>query len=113
MTTKQTDNAAVRLRKARRVVETQLSQMRADLEQLQVQLSTGRIEGLADSVRATDEIRQWLRIAMEMEVRLEQVNGEKNGRDGSRDINLDEARSQIGCRLDRLRRTRCPGRFPE
>lgn len=113
MKTKQSENAAARLRKARTVVETQLSQMKSDLERLHMQIRKGQIDGLADSVRATDEIRQWLRIAMEMEIRLDQVSGKSNERDAPRAINLDEARSEIGCRLDRLRRARCPGRFPE
>ncbi|WP_372614358.1 hypothetical protein [Aquicoccus sp.] len=102
-----------RLRRALEVVETQLRAMKGDLERLHRQIRAGQVSGLTDSARVTQEIRQWLRIAMEMETRLEKRSITEDRRDRPRAIDLDAARTRIGCRLDRLRRVRCPGRFPE
>ncbi|MDQ2089148.1 hypothetical protein [Marimonas arenosa] len=113
MAKQQTTPGQERLTRAIAVLETQLRSLARDLAVLHRDIRAGKLETLADAQRRSGEIRQWLGIALEMEMKLEKrgQHGRRTGAGGS--IDLDAARTQIGCRLDRLRRARCPGRFPE
>ncbi|WP_161594625.1 hypothetical protein [Marimonas lutisalis] len=113
MSSDETERNSRRLTRAVDVVETQLRAMKGDLERLHRQIKAGQVDRITDSARATQEIRQWLRIAMELEVQLAKEKSRHDGRDAPRAINLDDARSEIGCRLDRLRRTCRAGRVSE
>ncbi|WP_152492108.1 MULTISPECIES: hypothetical protein [unclassified Roseovarius] len=87
-------------------LEAQLADMRADLEALYSQIREGKFEDLRNATRATSEIRQWLRIAIEAETQLEKRREKELGVAGAYALDLDEARESIGCRLARLRRAR-------
>ncbi|PIE14421.1 MAG: hypothetical protein CSA70_01290 [Rhodobacterales bacterium] len=118
MQVKDPKDGTSRLAAAIAAVEGQLLEMKEDLEELHHQVRMGKLGRLKDAQKTTAEIRQWLKIALETEVRLEQRRAKENARsvrdNGSvGDIDLDAARTSIGCRLDRLRRTRCPGCIPE
>lgn len=91
----------------------QLRDIMADMEAKQDALRDGEGKDTAESRKLMGEIRGWMKIAIETEARIEERRKEDQGI--ARDYALDfaEARSEIGCRLDRLRRARCPGRFPE
>ncbi|MDR9393583.1 MAG: hypothetical protein RI571_04570 [Roseovarius sp.] len=88
----------------------QLAEMREELEERYKQIRAGNFSGLEDSKTAVADIRQWLRIALEAEVQLEKRRKQEQGLAGGYGIDFDAARAEVGCRLDRLRRSRCPGR---
>lgn len=91
-------------------LERQLNDMRADLEILQEKIRAGDLEELKNSTRAISDIRQWLKIAIEAEANLNERNKRDKGIVHDYALDFDTARTSIGCRLDRLRRARCPGR---
>ncbi|MFN3209702.1 MAG: hypothetical protein ACE369_12035 [Roseovarius sp.] len=87
-------------------LEKQLSEMRADLEEIYAQIKQGQFEELKDARRVTSDIRQWLKIAIEAEAEIERRREKELGITHAYAIDLDEARDSIGCRLARLRRAR-------
>ena len=91
-------------------LERQLSDMRVELEAIYRRIRDGEHDELKNANRATSEIRQWLKIAIEAEARLETRRKHAKGIVNDYALDLSEARSSICCRLDRLRRARCPGR---
>ena len=113
MAIEQTPSEGDRLKQAISVLEKQLRALARDLAVLHREVRSGNIAALDDAQRRTQDIRQWLGIALEMEMRLETHRQYGRGHETAGAIDLDEARSQIGCRLDRLRRARCPNRVPE
>ena len=87
-------------------VERQLRDMRGDLEDLQTKLKTNDYDDLPTTKLLRTEIRQWLKLAIEAEVHLEQRKKTETGIAGGYALDLDAARDSIGGRLDRLRRAR-------
>ena len=112
MTEEQKRPEAERLTEAVSVLETQLRSIAQDLAELHRRIREGHLSDLADAQRRTAEIRQWLGMALEMEIQLEKNRKNERGR-AARPLDLVAARDKIGCRLDRLRRVRCPNRIPE
>ena len=92
------------LQRAIRTVEEQLLSMKDDLEDLNRRVRHGEFDALKDSTKITTEIRQWLRIATEMEAKLAERRKTEEGIVNGYALDLDAARTQIGCRLSRLRR---------
>ena len=115
MTSNRSDDPMARLANAVNAVEVQLMAMVADLEEMHRKIISGALLRDGDlgyeTARKTQAIREWLRIAKEVEMRFEKRDSRHGGGHGPA-TDLDEARTQVGCRLDRLRRARCPGRFP-
>ena len=93
-------------------LERQLADMREDLEQLYERIRAGEFEELKNATKATAEIRQWLKIAIEAEATLEKRNKHDKGIVHDYAIDFSAARDQIGSRLDRLRRVRHAGGLP-
>ncbi len=93
-------------------LERQLADMREELEALYVRIRAGELNELKNATRATSEIRQWLKIAIEAEAQLEKRRREYRGIAHGFAFDLDAARDQIGGRLDRIRRARCAGPVP-
>lgn len=113
MTTDQISAGAERLSRAIATVERQLGMLTREMAALHSQIRAGNAQGLKQQSQFVEDIRQWLSIAYELEKRLEKSGTIRGDRDAPKSIDLDDARHQIGCRLDRLRRARCPGRFSE
>ncbi|WP_085890348.1 hypothetical protein [Roseovarius litorisediminis] len=93
-------------------LERQLADMKEDLEAIYDKIRAGDLSELKEANKATAEIRQWLKIAIEAEAQLEKRRKHEKGIVHDFALDFDDARAQIGCRLDRLRRARCPGRVP-
>jgi hypothetical protein len=91
-------------------LERQLSDMRGELLKLYDRIQSGDVEDLKNATRATSEIRQWLKIAIEAEAHLEKRRKQEKGIVNDYALDLSEARVAVCGRLDRLRRARCPGR---
>ena len=94
-------------------LERQLADMRDDLEEIYVKIRDGEFDKLKDATKATAEIRQWLKIAIEAEATLEKRNRDQKGIVHDYALDFEAARDSIGCSLDRLRRARSAGRIPE
>ena len=86
-------------------LERQLADMKQDLEALYLKIRAGDLDELRNATKATAEIRQWLKIAIEAEATLEKRNKQTTGIVHDYALDMDAARESIGCRLDRLRRT--------
>ncbi|MGR3460664.1 MAG: hypothetical protein ACU0AX_11890 [Roseovarius sp.] len=93
-------------------LEEQLADMRGELEALYRRIRAGDLDELKNATRATTEIRQWLRIAIEMEAQLEKRRQHERGIVHGYAIDFDAARVEIRCRMDRLARVRCRGGIP-
>ena len=61
-----------------RSLERQLADMRHELEAKYERLRAGDLSHLKDGAKATAEIRQWLKIALEAEVQLEKHRKKEN-----------------------------------
>lgn len=90
-------------------LERQLADMRQDLEALYLKIRAGDLDELKNATKATAEIRQWLKIAIEAEATLEKRNKQQKGIVYDYALDFDAARDSVGCRLDRLRRARHAG----
>ena len=93
--------------------KAQLVRAIAALNQLSLRIDAGTVGPKSEASKVFGDIRDWLKIAHEMELRLEKFEQERGGREcgtGSA-LDLAEARTTIGGRLDRLRRSGCPGCF--
>ncbi|PVA10580.1 hypothetical protein DC366_06660 [Pelagivirga sediminicola] len=93
-------------------LERQLRGMCEDLEALSEQVRAQQFDDIKSQSRILGDIRQWLKMAIEAETQLEQRKKKEQGIVNGYALDMDAARDSIGCRLDRLRRARCPGRFP-
>ena len=91
-------------------LERQLADMKEELEALYLKIRAGELDELKNATKTTAEIRQWLKIAIEAEATLEKRNKQQKGIVHDYALDFEDARHSIGCRLDRLRRARCPGR---
>ncbi|UYV38835.1 hypothetical protein N4R57_07345 [Rhodobacteraceae bacterium D3-12] len=113
MNDNQSSTAERHLKRAIATVEIQLRALARDLALLHEQTKQGDFTDLLNSGRTAKRARQWIDIAYELEKRLETINTTPRDGDAVQPLDLDDARSRIGCRLDRLRRARCSGRVPE
>lgn len=95
--------------------KAQLVRAIAALNQLTAKVDAGTVGPKSEANKTLGDIRDWLKIAHEMELRLEKYEQERGGRECGNGTALDlaEARTTIGGRLDRLRRQGCPGCFPK
>ena len=93
-------------------LERQLRVMCEDLEALSEKVRAQQFDDIKNQGRILGDIRQWLKMAIEAEVQLEQRKKKEQGIVNGYALDMDAARASIGCRLDRLRRAGCPGRFP-
>ena len=93
-------------------LEGQLADMRQELEDLYHRIKAGDLDELKSATKATAEIRQWLKIAIEAEAQLDKRKRHERGIAHGYAIDFDAARDEIGCRMDRLRRARCSGPVP-
>ncbi|MGX0879777.1 phage head maturation protease [Roseovarius sp. MBR-154] len=93
-------------------LEGQLADMRQELEDLYHRIKAGDLDELKNATKATAEIRQWLKIAIEAEAQLDKRKRTERGIVHGYAIDFDGARTEIGCRMDCLRRARCSGPVP-
>ena len=90
-------------------LERQLADMRIELEVIYERIKAGDFGEIKNATRATTEIRQWLRIALEAEAQLERRKKHEKGIAYDYAIDFDAARAAVCGRLDRLRRARGGG----
>ncbi|MEQ9257471.1 MAG: hypothetical protein RIG84_00080 [Roseovarius sp.] len=90
-------------------LQRQLADMQAELQDIYERIKDGEFDQLKNAARATTEIRQWLKIAMEAEVQLERRTKREKGIAYEYAIDFGEARAAVCRQLDRLRRARGAG----
>ena len=93
-----------RLENNRAEIAETLEHLKQDISDLREQLRSGEVGKGSDASKALNELRYWLRAARETELELETLRRKDAGIAGEYGIDLEEARSEIWCRLDRLRR---------
>ncbi|MCH2093532.1 MAG: hypothetical protein MK160_00270 [Rhodobacteraceae bacterium] len=91
----------------------QVSDIASELEDLMQQVRAGEEIGKRDLSGRLKEMRDWLKVARETEVQLAAAQRKDKSIVGDYGLDLDRARTEIGCRLARIRRC-CPeGRLPK
>jgi hypothetical protein len=106
MTLITTDESAFPLAESLEDIRDQLGALRAEMSGLQTRLRDGEIAAVKDAQRTIQEIRQWLRIAIDLEMEFAKRQQKQAGITQGYAIDFDEARHSIRCRLDRLRACR-------
>ncbi|MEO1138589.1 MAG: hypothetical protein AAFW87_03945 [Pseudomonadota bacterium] len=94
-------------------LERQLSDMREELEGMYSRIKDGEFGELKNAMKATTEIRQWLKIAIEAEAQLATRKKAELGIVHAYALDLTQAKETVGHRLARLRRTRDAERVSE
>lgn len=94
-------------------IEDQLSDLAEELAEWKTTLQRGEDAKTGDIKRTLTEVRQLVRLAAELEMKIAERDIRDHGlaRAGHA-IDFDAARAQIGCRLDRLRRCCRQGTVP-
>ena len=77
--------------------------LKADMEDLTQRVRTGEVERVKEAGKTLQELRQWMKLAMETEKALNDIAREDQGLDRPYAIDLAEARRQIGCRMARVK----------
>ncbi len=84
----------------------QLADLGHELDAMYERVRDGDFGELKNATKATADLRQWLRIAIEAEAQLATREKQELGIVNSYGLDLDWAKETIGCELDRLRRSR-------
>lgn len=87
-----------------RDVREVLGEFEATLRDLRQQVRAGEVDTLKDVNKTLAELRAWVRMAKETEAQLAEYARKDAGIAGAYGLDLDRARSEIGCRLARVRR---------
>ncbi|MEC3862212.1 hypothetical protein VK792_13035 [Mesobacterium sp. TK19101] len=83
-----------------------------ELEALKTKVDAGEATE-AEGKKALTSLNFWMRQAHEMEMALARIRREEAGIAGGYGCDLEQARIEIGCRLDRLRECCGAGEVPE
>ena len=108
MTQSPTGVSVPELSDLRQSAKAQLVRAIKALNHLSEQVDAGKVGPKSEANKVLGDIRDWLKIAHEVELRLEKYDHDRGGGGCGNELDLDEARSSIGRRLDRLRRAGCP-----
>lgn len=103
MTSKTSDVKLHDLMELHRSAKEQLVHAIKALGSLEHRIEKGEIGPKSEITKVLADIRDWLKIAHEMEVRLDRNSQDYSDGEERDALNLDEARSEIGRRLSRLR----------
>lgn len=102
-----------RLMKTIERAEHHLSEMTDKFDVLLREVDAGDWDRVPEARKHAKEMREWMRIALELEVKRESRRRSNEQGERAYALDLQRARSQIGCRMARLRATRCPGSVSE
>ncbi|SMC42462.1 MULTISPECIES: hypothetical protein [Primorskyibacter] len=87
-----------------REVREELREARKDLQDLRQRVRTGEVGTETEGLKILAYVRSMLKAASETEAQLAKAQRDRAGIVRDYAIDFDAARSEIGCRLDRLRR---------
>ena len=95
-----------------RIVDLQLRIMKSELIDIQERWAEGDQSAIREGARLLSDIRYWLKQAYDVETEIETYRKAIAGVAHEYAIDFDAARSQVRCRLDRLRDCRGPKIVP-
>ncbi|MCJ7873752.1 hypothetical protein Q4577_13420 [Marinovum sp. 2_MG-2023] len=95
------------------VVRESLVEFETALRDLKKRVQCGEVDTLKDVSKTVADIRGWMKLAMETESQLAEYARKEAAIDGAYGLDLEQARSEIGCRLAQLRRCCGAGRVSE
>ena len=81
-----------------------LGEMKHDMKAMQYRVRLDDDGAVRDNLRLISDLRNWLKIAWELETKFHEREQERAGQSATYAVDFDRARDQIRCRLDRLRR---------
>jgi len=76
--------------------------LKQQMEDLKKQVRAGEVDQVKEAGKTLQELRQWMKLAMETEKALNDISREEKGLDRPYAVDLAEARRQIGCRMARV-----------
>ncbi|QIZ79547.1 hypothetical protein [Thalassovita gelatinovora] len=85
-------------------IEEVFFDLKADVKRLQARLRDGELAAVKEAGKVIADLRGWLRIAYELEATFHERQRKQAGIEREYAVDFDQARDQIRCRLDRLRR---------
>ncbi|MFY0621307.1 MAG: hypothetical protein JXQ89_06405 [Pelagimonas sp.] len=91
------------LEQQREEIAETLTELVKELRDLRRRVSQGNAERKSDSGKLLGDLRFWLRAARDTEAELDAIRRANCGITGEYGLDLEQARSEIGCRLARLR----------
>ena len=95
------------------LAEEQLAEMTSFAKKALEDIKAGDLDAARDVAKAADELRKLLRLAIELEVRHERERKREAGFTGAYGLDLAKARSEVGCKLGRLRKCHRAGGVSE
>lgn len=90
------------------LIDLQLGIMKSELIDYQSRFAEGDQGAIREGVRLLSDIRYWLKQANDVETEIETYRKAATGIAHEYAIDFDAARTQLRCRLDRLRTCRGP-----
>lgn len=93
-----------RLQAERESITHLLRDLREDLEQMAAKMRGGEGVKTPEVKALLTDMRYWLKALRETEAELETIRRKEAGITGGYGLDMERARVEIGCRLDRLRR---------
>lgn len=83
-------------------IKVQLRAIQRELCDFQAQCEMGDLPGDAEATKMLNGVKNWIRLALEMEMKLVQRNANKPADDTTTALDLAAARAEIGCRMARV-----------
>ena len=102
-----------RLQAERESITQVLRDLREDLEQMAALMRGGEGVKTPEVKALLTDMRYWLKALRETEAELETIRRKEAGITGGYGLDMERARVEIGCRLDRLRRCCGAGKLSE
>lgn len=76
--------------------------LKTQMEGLKQQVRAGEVESVKEASKTLQELRGWMKLAMETEKALNEIARKDKGLDRPYAMDLTEARRQVGCRMARI-----------
>ena len=102
-----------RLEEQRDEIAETLRELSQELRDLRARVREGDLKDSQEAGKLLGHLRYWLKAANETEAQLAEQRRKRAGISGAYGLDLDRARVDIGCRLDRIRRCCGEGELPE
>ncbi|MDG1737801.1 MAG: hypothetical protein P8L68_15490 [Paracoccaceae bacterium] len=99
----ETETEKSRLTMAIQLAEGQLDDLTALAASLLEEIKAGDVDAVKSAVKTAEELRRLVKLAIDLEARHERDRKRDAGYSGSYGLDLDKARSDIRCKLGRLR----------
>ena len=100
----ETETDKSRLSEAIRLAEGQLDDLTSLAAQMLEEIKAGEPDATKAAVKTAEELRRLVKLAIDLEARNERERKRDAGFSGAYGLDLDKARSEIRCKLGRIRR---------